>query len=229
MNNLKKVELYAYGVIVVLFVVGAILGFTLVYDGSPSVPDESVVAEDDPQTEATESQPFTYTSEEYNFSVDVPAGWRAENASIGPVPAINIFPEDQTYPEPYTHFTNVHHVSVYPEGIPTEGVFAQTRPLDISMQEEVGDNSRAYMLGNGDIFGRFIHFANTPSSWTPSGFVWSRVYVAEAEQLCQQGDAYVASNACDPLLGDEIVWAGNVDTTYSDDIQEILKSFRFTE
>ncbi len=223
--SLRKVEAYAYILISILVLVGAVLGFAIFFQESKQGPSQEV-AEEEP---AQEERSTTYTNEEYDFSVEVPVGWIVKEGMIGLAPAINIFPEGQEHSSMYDHFANRTHVSVYPQGIPTEGLFAQTRPIDVSIKADVSTQSRSYMLGNGDIFARYFLFNQSPEGWNESGFVWSRVRVSNQQELCQQGDEMVSVEQCDPFFGDEIVVQGEVDPSIDTQVQEILKTFQFVD
>lgn len=224
--TLKKVEAFAYMAIAILVLVGAVLGFVIFYQESKEA-ERSVEEESQIENVEEDNSPYLYKSDQYNFSVIVPDGWKVVEGTIGNVPAINIFPENQTHNEMYDHFMNVTHISFYPMGIPTEGVFAQTRPLDLSLQVKTNDQSRSYMLGNGDIFARYILFENSPESWEEHGFVWARIAVQNQEEQCSSGGEFVPVDQCDVFFGDEIVVTGNVRAGHEDTLKSTFNSFEW--
>lgn len=223
---LKKAETFAYILMGILVLVGAVLGFLIFYqENKDTSPDLRPENDEGRQVEAE-----TYTSTQYNFTVTVPDGWEVYEGEVVTVPAITLYPTEERDPQKtYDHFTNETHVSVYPQGIPTEGVFAQTRPLDVSVQESISDNSRAYMLDNGDIFARYILLENAPEDWNESGFMWTRLSIEDQRTGCITADGYTESEECDPLMGDEVVMIGEVETEYTEDIRTIVESFTFID
>ena len=224
---LKKVEVFAYIAIAILVLVGAVLGFVIFYQESKKT-EKNV--EEEPQTETEnveEDGPYLYENNQYNFSVTVPVGWEVVEGDIGNVPAINIFPENQTHNEMYDHFSNVTHVSFYPKGIPTEGVFAQTRPLDLKPEVAVSDSSQSYMLGNGDVFASYILFEDSPDSWEEYGFMWVRTSVQNQEEQCSSGGEFVPLEQCDVFFGDEIVVTGSIQTGHEEGLRSITRSFEW--
>jgi|GEM_PF-2184910 hypothetical protein len=225
--TLKKAEGFAYVLMGLLILVGAILGFLIFYQENKTEISKEVVFLEDV---VEQTGPREYMNDTYNFSVTLPEGWQVHEGTIGTVPAFNFYPGDkETLNKSYTHFDNVTHVSVYPQGIPTEGLFAQTRPLDVKFQIQTAEKSHAYLLGNAEIFARYVVFSSPPSTWNQSGFLWTHTKVENQGSSCLQGGQYVEGSFCDPLLGDEIVVTGEVRTVYDADMQSIIESFIFTK
>ena len=222
---LKKVEAFAYIAIAILVLIGVVLGFVIFYQESKKT--EKTVEEESQAENVEGDAPYLYKSDQYNFSVTVPVGWKVAEGTIGNVPAINIFPENQIHDEMYDHFSNFTHISFYPMGIPTEGVFAQTKPLDLSLQVKTNDESRGYMLGNGDVFAQYVLFENFPDSWKEYGFVWTRIAVQNQEERCSSGGEFVPIDQCDVFFGDGIVVTGSIQPEYEEALRSIARSFEW--
>lgn len=163
----------------------------------------------DPASNADTSSWTTFASDEYNFKIDYPAeDWNKAvkpDDVIAPKFSFYIKPAGVPVEAPFDHFANITHVSVYPEGIPTEGVIGQTTELGAGWGENVSDESRLYLLEDGTPFAAYIKFNERPDGWNGSGFAWARLKADNFESVCfQNGEELEPNDQCDPL-GDESI------------------------
>lgn len=179
----------------------------------------------------------TFVSEDYHFEISYPVdNW---NFNIEPdyliSPRFNFFivPSGVVVEEAFDHFANITNVSVYPEGIPTEGLMSQTEPLS----EDWGDNidyesSTLYTLEDGTPFAAYVRFNNAPSSWEDWGYAWIRLRADNLESVCFRDGVEVNSDQqCDPLGNESITIAhrGDVDEDMWPVLVDVLKSLKFNQ
>lgn len=194
---------------------------------------EDAPAEEAPEeNEVGETEWVTYTNETFDFSIDHPHDWTVrEFPDEEPgSPKFNIFPEStDTAGLPFTHHSeSVTHVSVYPEGIPTEGFFGEATASNVEFAVPV-ERARDYVLADGARFATFAGLPDGGENWTPAGFIFAHVRVAGVETACLRGDEEIAAEICDPLTGDTLVRRGAVDAELRETEVRMLESFRFTE
>lgn len=140
-----------------------------------------------------------YENEKYNFEIKYPASWSVAETNDF-VPMISIYKAGQVG-APFDHFANATHVSVYPKGIPTEGVVAERQEASIEIKPKT-QKANDLLLDDGKIFATFYSFTEAPESWEPWGFLW-------AHNITDDGGV---ANKQDRAL-----------------IEAILQTFRFTE
>jgi hypothetical protein len=172
----------------------------------------------------------TYTNNEYHFSLSYPANWTVTSGSINGdknIPAINLYPSDSKVTSlPFDHFQSVANVSIYPLGIPTEGVVGETQDLTLAVGEEV-NQAHQYVLTDGTWWGAYITFKKPPTDWMPYGFMWARVSVPDLVVTCLRSLEAIKIESCDPTGGDVIKRAGSIDPTEQDTVKRIVASFHF--
>lgn len=217
------------------------LGGTLNRCGTICSPDAEICAEvcaytcegipsGDPQFDTADWTPLY--SEEYDFRLRYPAeDWSfAFDTSFSLSPKFNVYlqPAGVSLDPPLDHFANVSHFSLYPKGIPTEGLFGKTRPFHLSAPFRVSPESSLYLLEDGTPFGAMVKPVRLPESWTDAGFIWMRVRTEDMEVRCMRDGQEVSRKECDPMLaGDRIVRTGTVDERTWEMEMAMLETLRF--
>lgn len=174
----------------------------------------------------------TYTNDLYQFSLEKPQDWEV-TVTDEPYPVINIYPpfESITDDLPFSIHTNQTQVSIYPEGLPTEGILSQQDLVDITLQEPLwGQASRRLLLSSGDTFAYVLYFTGTPDSWSQSGFVYGRAQISEYSSNCYRNGVEVTDNSCSPLeSNDEIHLSGGVSASEMTEIKKMLSTLYFID
>lgn len=176
----------------------------------------------------------SYTNDTYHFTLQYPADdWNVEeDVSFEFSPKYNFYEKPAGVPVslPLTHHANMTHASVYPLGIPTEGVFGTAVPLGFSVPYANMDESKMYLLEDGTPFAAMIVPESRPASWNDSGFVWVRAFIEGYETECVRNGAVVGADTCDPLTrDDEIVHTGVVDIVAWERAVAVAQSLSFVE
>lgn len=167
----------------------------------------------------------TYTNEEYGVSFEYPANWVVFESLNDPLaPKINVYkPGSREQDLPFDHFANATHVSMYPEGIPTEGVMSEREEMTETPVSFESDQATRYLLENGKPFAFYINPSETPVNWNDAGFVWARAYMPDLNTDCRRDGVSVDMNTCDPLAaGDTIVYSGTPDMNEWEVVNRIL-------
>ncbi|MEX1013800.1 MAG: hypothetical protein WDZ80_01400 [Candidatus Paceibacterota bacterium] len=176
-----------------------------------------------------------YISDKYDFSLNYPSeDW---NWNISPdhiiSPRFNFYikPAGVSIEKSFDHFANITNVSIYPEGIPIEGLTGETKPLEEDWGDEIDyKSSSLYTLEDGTPFAAYVKFNNMPESWEDWGYAWLRLEVPNLEAVCfRSGEEVKDPDTCDPL-GDEsvsFVYRGDLNEDNWLVLEEILKSVKF--
>jgi hypothetical protein len=201
----------------VLAAIGGFVWYVLLYD-QPAVEEVPVV---------DTSSWKTYRNDAYGFELTYPAEWRIAEFPDNPVaPMFNVYIPPIASSLPLTHHHSEVNVSVFPQGIPTEGVFGVT----VEGGPEIGETvvrELTYVLVDNTPWAVVASFANPPASWTGGGLIWARAAGATLSVRCLRNGVEVSEQQCDPMFGDEVVREGSVDPLVWETEQAILKSFRF--
>jgi hypothetical protein len=163
---------------------------------------------------------------EYGFALRHPPGWlTASSTEIEP--KYNVYlPLAVTAPAPpYTHHNNVSNVSVFPEGLGTEGLFGPSESVNFDVGFELRPNSRVFTLESGEPFAAYLLPVNPPATWAEAGFVWVRLGINNLESVCRRAGQVISAEQCDPLGGnDEITWVGTPSSAEWSTLLQILRT-----
>lgn len=175
-----------------------------------------------------EVQWVEYVNEEYDFSLSYPKHWKIHVEDDDLSPKINIYPFQDDIILPFDHFAEATHFSIYPKGVPSEGLIGQNIDVSLPLNEKV-KSAKEYILSNNDKWATMVSFEDTPSSWKPWGFIWSGVKVKNLEFSCKRGNQEVEVEVCNPFEGDTLLREGNVNSDLIEIERKIINSFKFIE
>ncbi len=172
-----------------------------------------------------------YENEEFSFSLEHPPEWTVHSRNRGDIPTFHFLPPsvDIDEEEVLTHHSDRSHVSVFPHGYPTEGIFGQARHSRVIMSNAEVEDKTDYILGSEEAWGTMMTFSDAPEGWTEAGFIWSRADVEDFEFRCFDGDDEVPRESCDPVRGHEFRHFGSLDRLERRIQEEVLSSFTFTD
>ncbi|MDZ4284619.1 MAG: Gmad2 immunoglobulin-like domain-containing protein [Patescibacteria group bacterium] len=171
----------------------------------------------------------TYQSDAFGFSIKHPAHWEVRVSEDEFTPAINIFDPATAVGAafPLTHFSEATHVSMYPRGIPTEGVFSNTRESGVRFGESVRV-ANDFLLEDGSAWATAASFGRiVPAGWDEAGFLWAKVVIDNLDLTCRRGVETVPVDVCDPLSGDTLVRRGTVNARVRAIEEAMLASFHY--
>jgi hypothetical protein len=173
----------------------------------------------------------TYVNDEYNFSIDFPRGWHLYEDFDTASPIINFYVSRPGVEAPLDHFSRTAHVSIYPNGIPTDGIIGDRVEISESQDliSENVSNFTNYTLNDGRVWARMITFEDHPESWKDWGFVWARTEVKNYQERCFSGEQEVSEFECNVFMGDEIRRFGEVNEDMTQTQLKMLNSFKFLE
>ncbi len=184
--------------------------------------------EEEPVNGGKDTEWKTYRSDEFHFEIDYPATWEKAffpDHALGPV--INFYPGGLEEDLPLIHHSSVPQVSIFPHGIPTEGVFGVTATSSIAF----GIPTRLmhdFITSDGDAWATFMAPQYAPPSWNESGFIWAEAPPHNLSIDCVRDGVTIDEEMCDPIFGDQIIRHGSVDEPLREIQVEMLESFRFT-
>lgn len=166
-----------------------------------------------------------HTNKDYGFEIEYPEHWTINTSDL---PAINFYPPTVKNPESeYTPHDNVTHFSIYPLGIPTEGVRGETKESNFELSIEV-DKKTDFILTDNTVWATSINPIKVSKNWKDWGFLWFEYEIKNPTYGCINGASPVPVEECDLYSGDQFTRSGEVDSKDLDDIKErMLKSFRF--
>jgi hypothetical protein len=203
-----------------VFLVGAGLGAAYWY----AADEQPVVLSDTLDTSGWK----TYRNEAFQFEIKYPPEWEMAafpDSDIAPV--FNFYKPPTSVQPPFTHHHTVVQVSVFPHGLPTEGVFGMSTPTVLALSP--GWRGNDFLLDDSSVWASMIAFEDVPDSWNEAGFLWMRADVANLEIKCLRNGREIPEQECDPMFGDEIVREGIVDEETRAIEEAILSTFMFID
>lgn len=218
-------------IVAALIVLAGILIATLPGDQNGMTDGENGTTTPNMNGEIDTSTWETYTNEGFGFSIRHPESWQVHEAPEDPIePKFNIYKPPAQAELPYTHHTQgATHVSVFPHGIPTEGVFGESRESTVDFGAGA-QQARDFILADGTVWATFANFPNASTDWNESGFVFAAVEVGNLETECRRDGEIIPEEQCDPLASDDqIIRRGSV-SEEDRRIQELmLESLEFMQ
>lgn len=186
---------------------------------------------EDKQSNLKRSDWETYTDKDNDFTLNYPENWSVERITPPYGDIIRIKKNKDASLED-DELTGITHVSIYPKGLPTEGVFGQTvtstRIASLNMKEDVLEK-KFYVLESGIPWAGQVSFANAPDSWNGHGFIWGSANIKNLEIKCLRDGEVISEDECDPMTkDDQILRSGKVSEKDMNTIKEIVESFEFT-
>lgn len=211
-------------IIVLLLIVIAGLGYALWHVRTTA--SSGATATTSPS--ATNTAWKTYTSTTFHTTFLYPPEWVVYEGTLedGSTPAITAYKKGTTPLPPYTHHSDVTHVSMFPKGIPTEGVVGATVGTDVHLVE-TAKRILDYVLDDGARWATMMTFAHPPQGWEAWGFAWASLAIRNKQTACMRDGKEVSEAACDTLAGDDVVLKGSVDAEDRAREKKILESIRF--
>lgn len=174
----------------------------------------------------------TYENPEYGFRLEYPEGWGvAEFSDTFSGPMFNIYklPLPEGVSLPLNHFSEATQVSLYPKGIPTEGVYGENRPTTFEFPEKLRQGFD-YTLEDGTVWARYLNPEQYLPNWSQAGFIWAKTKVDNLKTVCIQDGEEVSENQCDLFEGNGmIVRSGKINQEDAKTVEKILESFAFTK
>jgi hypothetical protein len=224
----SKILLWALGVVVII---GLIVAGAYLFKENGAENDLKNGGDNENADQVDISDWSTYRNEEYGFSLRYPGNWEVFEGDDDPVAVrFNIYdPITGEGLPPYDHHSqDVAHVSVFPQGVPTEGISGDSTSSNVSFGVEVR-NDHDYLLADGSRFATQANFPSRPSSWNDSGFIFANTPVENLEVECLREGEKIPENECNPLMGDGLIRYGEIDEEMRTIQKAILESFDFIE
>lgn len=172
---------------------------------------------------------LTYKNEEYDFSIQLPAGWIVATGTLKTGdPAITFYKAriKNGTTTVYGPNDDVTHVSVYPLGVAGEGISGKTEHSKVIIKTPHAF-AKDYVLSSGKAWATKGEFDVHPGSWNDSGFVFARTVIEEEEVKYMRGDKEIEQYEFDPFAGDYVERSGFINSQTRSTEEEILKSFSF--
>ena len=170
-----------------------------------------------------------YTNDTYQFTIAYPEPWAVDVSDDQLTPSITVYkPGEPGELGTLDHFANRTHVSIYPRGLPIEGVIGEQRPSSVTLAYQT-NQAIDFVLTEHNPWATYITFVVTPDRWGPSGYIWASNRVTNLFTVCSRGGQTIPRTECDPLFGDTMTREGEVSEEDRQLIEVILGTFRFLE
>lgn len=168
----------------------------------------------------------TFRSERFGVEFRYPPSWEAREFDEGYVSGDNAFKPGEDPKFPLTHHSDATQVSIFPNGVPTEGVFGESVTSSIQVGEHAGIKID-YVLANGTPWGTMLtQFKDRPAGWDEFGFVWVGLKIKNLVVQCLRDGKEIPEEQCEPF-GDTIVRHGSVSAEDRKIEEQILGTLRF--
>jgi len=197
----------------------ALVIVTLIVVSRPTTPPVEIDPLDTTQWE-------TFTSKEFKFSIKHPTSWQVIEQYKDPIaPRINIIKKGEVQKPPFDHHSMVTHVSFFPEGVPTEGVFGDIVSSTIVVGEPV-ERAYNFILSDETAWATIVTPVNPPLPWQP-GFIWIQNQVADFTEKCFRASTEIELGKCNAMAGDRLIRYGSMSAVDRMVEEEMLKTFTF--
>lgn len=197
--------------------------------------EEQQISEKQPAEKKSPLKEFE--SEDFQIRFDYPGNFEVKEDTLpAKTPVINVYKSADTAAAPFGIHEDpkMGYLAFLPRGFGVEGPagkqksieeFGNSLPLDFEINQE---DSKVYLLENGEAWGYFLRFHTPPETWEKHGAIFIRYPVNnfEAECFSAQGDQK-SLDQCDPLGGDKVSYFGSVDENFREEINEVLESLYF--
>lgn len=169
----------------------------------------------------------TYTDTDYQFAIAYPKNWKIAKDNFAGSPRITLYDPTQTggATPPFTHHSDAVHVSIFPRGLPTEGISGETAPTSVQIGEILNQGTD-FILKDKTPWATMLTFQNAPASWS-GGFVWANAIVQNLDITCLRGEQFVPYEQCDVLTGDVYMRDGSVEPSIRATEVHMLESLHF--
>ncbi|KKS06064.1 MAG: hypothetical protein A2418_00470 [Candidatus Brennerbacteria bacterium RIFOXYC1_FULL_41_11] len=226
-NRLVDILKNSFSILTSLFVVG----FMFIYYGILGNKPTKNLTEILP-TPIVQDEWSTYRNAKFNFEIKYPREWMVSDFSSDQIaPIFNFYPpteNSQFIVQPYIHFSDADHVSVFPYGYPTEGINGEYQESNVALTEKTAQ-ATDFILEDGTPWATFISFSKKPRSWQESGFIFSGAKMPNQRLVCMRGDQPIPLENCDPFTGDLIIRSGEINAGVRKLQEMMLSSFKFIQ
>ena len=179
-----------------------------------------------------------YQNEKWDFSLQYPSNYALLESELpGNSPVINVYPGNSKYEPPFAihEEPDNSYIAILPKGFGVDGPSGKRKnfmdwepdePLDIQIDRE---ESKAYLLENGDAWAYFLKLDKQPEQWQKYGGVFVNFKTSEFKVECfdpESGEPKKMSD-CDPMGMDEVRYSGKVDKEDKKQLHEILNTIEF--
>ncbi len=199
---------------------------------TPKAAEEEVKEQDKTEGEQGLQEGWnTYVNNTYGFTMEYPDGWMVATGTLRTGdPVITFTPATQitaTSSPVYSHQDVANHVSVYPQGVATEGIASKSKPSEVVLPLSYA-TTLDYTLTSNRPWATKVSFSAFPTSWNESGFVFARAVVEEEKLTYMRGDTEIEQYEFDAMTGDLIARTGLIDVNIRNLEEEMLETFQFT-
>lgn len=206
-----------------------IIAVVIVLGGYALLSNTDKTGNEDP---SNEEEWVTHQNSKYKFSIDHPSDWLVWEGEQFGTPIVNIYKKGASQQPPYIHHSNVTQVSIFPNGVPTEGVNVESTTTQITLASPA-TIGLDFLLGDKTAFATmFSGFTTKPSSWNTFGFIWASVEIPDLKQYCISDGVeheLALEEVCE-TLGREpetLVYRGSINKDDREIETKMLESFTF--
>lgn len=211
----------------------------LVTFGCKNIPDSSKTTNSQIQKETVKPNKKTqkYVDSTWNFVLEYPSGYRilqgelTENTSI-----INVYSKNVEITEPPAvhEEPELAYIAFLPQGYNVDEVLGKQKAiiawetnLDLSFHINKND-SRVYLLENGDAWAYYLSFSHAPEKWDKYGGIFVHYQIENFNASCTsaKGESKPVQE-CDSLTEDTLRISGEINKESKKQLDKIMSSLYF--
>lgn len=176
--------------------------------------------------QAPDQKLLTYKNDTYGIEFQYPADWQVRVDES--IPVINVYKKSETDTPPFTIHSKAAAVSIFPDGLGTEGPQGETRPTNIIFQSPLKQGTD-FLLQNGQPWATVAYFNASSTRWSEYAFVWANTYVENLDIVCVVDDKEQSMENCGmgvEFIGANVIRKGTTSAKDREIEVKILQSIK---
>lgn len=196
---------------------------------------ENGVEEDSIVTEKNNTQQYKNTK--WNFGLEYPSDFKVTEGELpGNRSVINIYSKNEEISKPLAihEKPELAYIAFLPGGFGVDGPSGKRKSINdweanLNLSFNINKNeSRVYLLENGDPWAYFLRFHQAPEKWNETGgiFVHYQIENYKAECISATGE-HKPMQQCDPMVKDKVSVSGEIAEESKRKLDMVLESLYF--
>ncbi|MFD1095180.1 Gmad2 immunoglobulin-like domain-containing protein [Salegentibacter chungangensis] len=182
----------------------------------------------------------SYSNSQWHFSLKYPQNYITTGSDLpGDVPVINIYERSVSEKPPFAihEEAGIGYIAILPKGYGVDGPSGKSSSFlewsgSLELKEDIDpEESRVYLLENGEPWAFKLKFSHPPKSWNEYGSVFVHFKADAFKAECEDSGTGEKKpmEGCDPMGSDIIKFTGEINENSYKSLKKILEDFKFSK